>query len=149
MNHHAFVHPGTFMSPLMTRELKAKIEACPKHGWKRKALEKLVNETPLSYKPRALEVVDIGYGGVGKGHAECTKDGEMAVSAALLYWATHNRAYSELCLRILSAWSTTNKVWKGDNGLLEAAWSVCSMARASGHSEGRQGRVGVVHTNVP
>lgn len=96
-----------------------------------KALAKLVKDTPLSYKPQALEVVDIDWGGKGAGHKECTQDGEIAVSAALLYWATRNVAYSMLCIDIIQSWAIKNKIWKGNNALLEAAWSVCSLARAA------------------
>jgi len=96
-----------------------------------RALEKLLLETPLDYKPQALVLVNIGYGGVGQGHKECTVDGQMAVSAAILYWATGNAAYAKLATAILKAWATTNTVWRGDNAILEASWSVCSMARAA------------------
>jgi hypothetical protein len=96
-----------------------------------KALQRLIKDTPLTYKPQALAVVDIGYGGTGKGHTECTTDGAMAVSAAILYWATGNAAYAIMSTAILKAWATTNTVWRGDNAILEASWSVCSMARAA------------------
>jgi hypothetical protein len=95
------------------------------------ALKKLIAATPLDYKPKALATVDIGYGGVGQGHTECTTDGQTAVSAAILYWATGTVGYATLAASILKAWATTNTVWRGDNAILEASWSVCSMARAA------------------
>jgi hypothetical protein len=123
-----FAHPGTFMSPAMTRTLKAQSQTHPERA---KALAKLIRETPLTYTPQALHTVDIGFGGKGMGHIQCTKDGEMVVSCAILYWATSKEAYADKAIAILKAWATTNKVWRGDNALLEAAWSICSMARAA------------------
>jgi hypothetical protein len=123
-----FRHPGTFMSPAMTIGLKTQVESI---SIRRSALEKLKKNTAVPWKPQPLEVIDIGYGGVGKGHAECTKDAEVAVSSALLFWATRERKYATNALSILEAWGKTNKVWKGDNGPLEAAWSICSMARTA------------------
>jgi hypothetical protein len=98
---------------------------------RRRALDKLIHDTPLTYKSQALEVIDIDYGGKGYGHTECTKDGEMAVSAAILYWATKKQEYADMALDILRAWANTNNVWKGNNGLLEASWCVCALARAA------------------
>jgi hypothetical protein len=95
------------------------------------AVEKLISETPISHVPRPLAVVDIGYGGVGKGHIESTKDAEMAVSFAVLYWVTHRPEYVDMAIKIIKAWSITNTVWRGDNALLEASWVVCSFARAA------------------
>lgn len=114
----------------MTRNLKRDAHSHPVRAM---ALEKLVRDTPLTYEPQVLEVVNVGYNGCGdsRGHKECTKDGEMAFSAALLYWATRNRNYASLSMKILKAWATTNKSFQGDNALLEASWSVCSMARAA------------------
>lgn len=130
MNHAnvTFVHPGTFMSPETTRGLKHLVDTQPE---RKKALDKLIKETPLNHVARPLEIVDIGYGGGGKGHAESTKDAEIAVSSAILFWATHIHDYALLAIRIIKAWATTNKVWRGDNGLLEASWVICSMARAA------------------
>ena len=118
-----FVHPGTMMSPDMTNELKKTTGSA--------ALQRLIKETPLTYCPRALSVVNIGYHGVGQGHAECTKDGEQAYSSALAFWATGNKQYATMAINILKTWATTNTVWIGDNAILEASWSVCSMARAA------------------
>lgn len=118
-----FVHPGTTMSPDMTKGLGGGVGGA--------ALKRLIADTPLTYQPHALEEVNIGYNGVGNGHKECTKDGEQAYSAALAFWATGNKEYALCAMRILKAWATINKVWKGDNAILEASWSVCSMARAA------------------
>ncbi len=123
-----FVHPGTFISPKMTSDLPKTSASNP---IRKKALEKLLKNTRVDYKPQALEVVEIDWGGRGVGHKECTEDGEMAVQAALLFWATSNVSYGNLALRILSAWANTNKVFRGKNAVLEASWSMCSMARAA------------------
>ena len=74
-------HPGTSMSPEMTKTLKADSLT---NEVRSKALVKLINETPLDYTSQALEVVNIGYNGVGNGHKEATKDCEHAVSASIL-----------------------------------------------------------------
>ncbi len=123
-----FRHPGTMLSPEMTFSLQ---QDCLTDPIRKRALDTMIKDTPFDYKPKALPIVDIGFNGVGSGHQECTKDGEMAYRAALLYWATRNDQYANLVVNILSAWSITNKVWKGDNAPLEAAWSVCSFARAA------------------
>lgn len=128
MKSFAFRHPGTMMSPEMTRTLKEDIAKDPV---RKQAFESLKKDTPSTYQPLAIAEVNIGYGGVGKGHKECTTDGEMAYKAALLYWATHDQSYANLAINILTAWATKNKVFTGDNAPLEAAWSICSMARAA------------------
>jgi hypothetical protein len=121
-------HPGTMMSPVMTKNLKSD---CLNDSIRQKALEKMKAEVPLQYKPTPLETVDIGYGGVGSGHKEFTRDGEIAYQAALLLWATDIRQYGSIVLDILSDWSSRNKVFKGDNAPLEASWGICSMNRAA------------------
>jgi hypothetical protein len=122
-----FQHPGTFMSPTMTRNLRAEVAKSPMRV---KALQKLRTDTTVPWKPQSLEIIDIGFGG-GAGHIECTKDAENAVSSTLIYWATGEIRYATNALAILESWSKKNRVWKGDNGPLEAAWTVCSMARAA------------------
>jgi Alginate lyase len=141
-----FVHPGTTMSPEMVKGLKTK---CSNNDIAQKALKRLIAETPLTYVPQPLDVVDIGYNGVGKGHKECTQDGEQAYSAALAFWATENIAYAHSALNILKAWATVNKVWKGDNAILEASWSICSMARAAELLKYAPGTSGVWATIEP
>lgn len=123
-----FVHPGTMMSPAMTFALR---EDVAKDAWRKKAFDKMVKEVSLEYKPLALEVVNIGYNGVGQGHKECTEDGRVAYTAALLYWSTMDDKYAKLAINVIRAWATKNKVFNGDNAPLEAAWSVCSLARAA------------------
>ena len=120
-------HPGTMMSPEMTFALRNKTNIGP--------LEQLIKDTPLDWRPKALANVDIDWGGKGQGHDECTKDGEMAYKAALISWAHRDPKiaiqYGLLACTIVDAWAKTNKTFKGNNAPLEAAWSVCSMARAA------------------
>jgi hypothetical protein len=116
------------MSPEMTWRLADDAKKDPKRS---EALEKLKNDCPLSFTPRSLEVVDIGYGGSGVGHKEVTGDGEMCYRAALLCWALGDAKYGELCLKILRSWSEKNKVFRGDNAPLEAAWAGCAFARSA------------------
>jgi hypothetical protein len=116
------------MSPDMTRQLKASISTDP---MRKEALDKLIKAVPLDHEPQALASVNIGYGGVGQGHKECTRDAEVAVAAALIFWATADERYAHLACTTIAAWSQTNKEWRGDNAILEAAWSICSMARAA------------------
>ena len=121
-------HPGTMMSPEMTTALRSKT-LLPG------IVDKLMKDTPLTWQPRPLEVVDIDWGGKGKGHEECTKDGEMAYRAALLSWVHKDdhmaQQYGNLAYKIINSWAQTNKTFKGNNAPLEAAWSVCSLARAA------------------
>lgn len=123
-----FKHPGTMMSPDMTFRLKDDI---PRDPLRLKAFEKMTKEVPLDYTPKALKIVDIGFGGGGQGHKECTSDGEVAYKAALLYWATMKNEYAMKAINIIKAWASENIIFKGDNAPLEAAWSVCSLARAA------------------
>lgn len=123
-----FKHPGTLMSPEMTLSLHKDKDANP---IRQQAFQKLIRECNLPYKNMAIKVVDIGYGGKGMGHEECTKDGEMAYKAALLYWCTLEKRYADAVIDILDSWARVNKIFRGDNAPLEAAWSVCSMARAA------------------
>lgn len=125
---HTFVHPGTFMSPSMTRTL---VEDAKTNPIRMQALQKLMRDVPSTYIPSALEVVDVDWNGKGVGGKECTSDGEAAVGAALIYWATRDQNYGTLCISILRAWAKTNKVFKGNNAPLNASWAVCSMARAA------------------
>lgn len=125
---HAFVHPGTFMSPVMTSTLLDDVKTNPIRA---AALQKLMKAVPLTYTPKAVEVVDVDWNGKGVGGTECTKDGEAAVSAALVYWATRDTRYGNLCINILKEWATVNKTFKGNNSPLNASWCICSMARAA------------------
>lgn len=86
---------------------------------------------PVTYTPTPLEIVDVDWNGKGVGGTECTKDGEAAVSAALIYWATRTARYGQLSISIIKAWATTNKTFKGNNSPLTASWMLCSMARAA------------------
>lgn len=122
-------HPGTTMSPAMTISLQGKPNNAP-------ALQALVKEAPLEWKARPLETVDIDWGGKGTGHDECTKDGEQCYRFALLSWALFEdlvkaERYGLQGVDIIKQWSSKNKVFKGNNAPLEAAWSICSMARAA------------------
>lgn len=124
-------HPGTMMSPAMTWALRDDIG---KSVLRCKALDAMIKDCPLDYKARALETVSIDWGGKGTGHDECTKDGEMCYRSALLSWAIKDDGkcaqYGYMGVRIIGEWAAKNKVFTGNNAPLEAAWSVCSMARA-------------------
>lgn len=122
-----FVHPGTVMSPKMTFDLR---KDSTSDIVRKKALQVMVKDTPLAYQPSALEEVDIPYGG-GLGHKEFTGDAAMAYQSALLLWATCNTSYADVVIRVIAGWSSKNKVFKGDNAPLEAAWGACSLARAA------------------
>lgn len=116
------------MSPVMTRTLVNDVKT---HPMRKEALQRLMRAVPLTYTPSPLEIVDVDWNGKGTGGKECTKDGEAAVSAALIYWATRDPQYAHLCIKILKAWADTNKTIKGNNAPLTAGWAVCSMARAA------------------
>lgn len=125
-------HPGTTMSPQMTFALKNDVRNMPV---KTSALTKLMKYTPNNWASKALHTVDIDWGGKGVGHDECTRDAEIAFSSALIAWAHQDNSvaitYGQQACTIIKRWSETNKVFKGNNAPLEAAWMVCSLARAS------------------
>lgn len=137
-----FRHPGTMMSPEMTFRLMEDAENDP---IRKKALLKLKEHVDklcgngsggkTSYVGNALDVVDIGYGGKGVGHKEVTGDGELCYTAALLSWAIEDgnerEMYGKVCLRILKNWAVKNKVFRGENSPLEAAWAGCAFARSA------------------
>lgn len=120
------------MSPAMTRALRKDAATDP---MRKKALEKLVKDTPWNYEPRALGVVDVDFHGVGVGGKNFTGDGEKAYQAALLHWAHPDPGaagrYAELALRILRAWAETNHIFTGNNAPLLSAWGGCAMARTA------------------
>lgn len=116
------------MSPDMTKNLA---KACMASAEKKKALHRLMAETPLTYKASAITRVCIDWNGVGQGHKECTGDGAMAYRAALLLWATNNAEYAKLAIGIIEAWAKQNTSFTGNNAPLELAWSVGAMARAA------------------
>lgn len=123
-----FAHPGTLMSPDMTKNLAKDCQSNPE---RKRALQRLTAETPLTYKHNALAKVQIDWNGVGQGHKECTGDGAMAYRAALLLWATGNTEYGKIVVAILRGWAEQNVSFTGNNAPLELAWSVGSMARAA------------------
>lgn len=120
------------MSPAMAKGLRADAQS---HPMRKKALDKLVKDTPLDYQSKVIEVVDVDYNGGGVGTKNFTGDGEMAYQAALLHWAVADPvqadAYGKLALRILRGWSLINRIFHGNNGPLVASWGACSMARAA------------------
>ena len=116
------------MSPTMTKNLA---KDCQANAEKKKALQRLMTDTPLTYTPNSLAKVCIDWNGIGQGHKECTGDGTMAYQAALLLWATNNLEYAKLVIRILDAWAKQNTSFTGNNAPLELAWSVGAMARAA------------------
>jgi hypothetical protein len=116
------------MSPDMIKALKHESISDP---MRKKALDRLLKDTPANHTPQAISNIDIGYSGKGTGHKEFTKDAEIAYSASLLFIAQDNPKYADLAINILRAWSTVNKTFKGDNAPLEAAWGIASMAMAA------------------
>lgn len=126
-NEMGFQHPGTVMSPKMTLTLRVDSAS---NDVRKNALHVMIRNTPINYQPTVIEVVDIPYGG-GYGHKEFTNDAAIAYQSALLLWGTCNIAYADVAIRIIKNWSEHDKVFRGDNAPLEAAWGACSLARAA------------------
>jgi hypothetical protein len=97
---------------------------------RKRALDRMIKETPLDHVPQALPSCQIDWNGKGVGHKECTVDGAMAYRAALLLWATGRVDYAKLVIRIIDDWARKNLSFTGNNSPLELAWSVGAMARA-------------------
>jgi hypothetical protein len=117
-------HPAT----LIASERISEIGRCD--GEVLNSAKKLVlREAILDYKPNALEIVDIGFGGIGQGHIEFTGDGKQVYAQALAYLLTKNEKYAETVMKILDAWASRCVVFKGPNAPLEAAWGTASMTR--------------------
>lgn len=94
----------------------------------RKAVE-LIIEDAANSAGQALEVVDIGFGGKGKGHVEFTGDGKRCYAQVLAYLITGNEEYARNAMKIIKDWTQKCKVFRGDNAPLEAAWGTAVMAR--------------------
>lgn len=94
-------------------------------------VKSLLNITPLDYKPKALQVVNIGPYGAGVGHHEFTRDGEQAYQQTVAYLVTGNEQYASNAAFILDSWAKTCKVFTGSNAPLEAGWGTASMAKAA------------------
>lgn len=114
-------HPATLIDPQSVWSLKNKNNRYISH---------IVSEATRFTQPKAIPVVNIGFGGSGLGHLEFTSDAKAAYANALAYLATENTTFAENTLRILNAWSTTCKTFTGPNAPLEAAWGTAAMARA-------------------
>lgn len=123
-----FTHPGTTMSPKMTFDLQKDKENDTE---RKKAFNKLKMSFVEHYTSNALPIVDIDWGGKGKGHNECTKDGEMAYISALMHWCTMDDKSAIISVNILKDWAKTNKIFKGNNAPLESAWCVCAFATSA------------------
>lgn len=116
------------MSPAMTKSLA---QDCQNDPIRKKALDKMIKDTPLNHLPQPLQCVNIDWGGAGVGHKECTQDGVVAYQSAVLFWCTKDIRYADLALRILHAWAMINKSFVGNNAVLELSWCIGSMARAA------------------
>jgi hypothetical protein len=59
-------------------------------------------------------------------------DGQQAFKQAMAYWATNDTRYADIAQRIVEQWSLGNRAFGilNQNGPLEAAWGVSSMAKA-------------------
>lgn len=114
-------HPATLIDPQSVWILKNKNNQYITH---------IISEASRFTQPKAIPVVNIGFGGSGIGHLEFTTDAKAAYANALAYLVTQNPNFANNLLRILKAWSTTCKTFIGPNAPLEAAWGTAAMARA-------------------
>jgi hypothetical protein len=96
----------------------------------KKAVELLLREVKSEVKANVLEVVEIGFGGSGRGHDEFTGDGKECYKQALAYLTTGRDVYAENCIKIINQWTQKCKEFKGNNAPLEAAWGTAVMARS-------------------
>jgi hypothetical protein len=59
-------------------------------------------------------------------------DGQMVYKQALAYHATKDLRYAQNVFAVVNSWANTNKAWgmASQNGPLEAAWGIASIARS-------------------
>jgi hypothetical protein len=95
-----------------------------------KGFDIMKSNTPLTYKQRPLEVVDIGPYGKGYGHDEFTGDCKQAYQQCLMWIATDNIEYANKCKSIIWDWCKTCKVFTGSNAPLECAWGIPLFVRS-------------------
>ena len=121
-----YVHPAGLMSVHQINRLQTLPSRHP-------AVTKLLNMTPIRYKPRAIPKVYVvgpdkpgGYG-----HDELMGDAEQTYKQALAYLVTGNKTYATNAMAILSAWANTCNSFGGGNAPLEASWATASMARGA------------------
>lgn len=122
-------HPATLVDPMRLNQIFNNKLDYTKDPLK-SARAKILQEAPLNYSPRSLEVVSIGFGGTGQGHNEFTGDGKMCYAQTLAYLITKNETYANNCMSILDAWATKCKQFTGENAILEASWGTAVMARS-------------------
>jgi len=114
-----FKHPGTLMSPDMTRKV-ANIQA--------PALDNMKYFKPLAAKTW-VSIVD---------HGAMMSDGEHVYVATIAFLKTKKEAYAQNAIDIMKAWIANNKgydagknAWHLANGPLEYGWMMASFARAA------------------
>jgi hypothetical protein len=81
-------------------------------------------------RSQVIEVVDIGFGGKGRGHKEFTGDGRRCYAQVLAYLISGKEVYAKNATKIIRDWTQKCKVFKGENAPLEAAWGTAAMARS-------------------
>jgi Alginate lyase len=124
------IHPATVIPPQFIKKATAKCLDSANTLIYKAAKASLLKRISLGYTPRPLQVVDIGFYGVGQGHEEFTKDAAQAYGQALAYLITGNETYARNSEGIIDQWASICRVFRGDNAPLEAAWGTAAMSRA-------------------
>ncbi len=123
-----FKHPGTLMSPEMTRGLKTIKETTPYL----KNLTHLLND--LYEKPQACVKTKVTV----KDHDAMVADGANAYIFTIGYLYTNNDTYATKALSMIKNWVDNNRgfdagvnAWHLGNGPLEFGWMIASFSRVA------------------
>lgn len=94
-------------------------------------MEVMRKRCPLDYKARVVAQVDIGAGGVGKGHEEWVGDCMQCYQQALLCVAEGDGRRGQKVVEIIRGWVDGCMSFGGSNAPLEMAWGLTAMVRAA------------------
>src|ERR1700761_6866380 len=114
-----FVHPGIAQNSADLEFMKKQVQA-GEQPWKA-AFERLKQETPLNYKPRAVtHLSQEAYGADDAGGKQLEKDAQASYKQAIMWYLTNDQTYANNAIAILKCWADTLWDMDGNNAKLLA-----------------------------
>lgn len=123
-----FRHPATLMSEDCIISLLSRVQMGD--ALIKRAIAKLEQETPLSFKARPIKRVCVMWTGKKEGENIALEDGPMAYRLVLLFLITKKPEYAEKAIYILNEWINNCQECTGDNAQLTSSWSQVNFARS-------------------
>jgi hypothetical protein len=121
-------HPATTLGIRQYNVLKR--ASASSDGSHRKGFQMLNEYCKLDYVSKALEIVDIGPYGSGKGHDEFIDDAMQIYHLSLMYIASNDERYAQKSISLIDTWIKTCKEFKGLNAPLEVGWGGTCIVKA-------------------